>query len=404
MLSSVGLFTAGTGGTAGAAGPFIAPVAVTGATFGEPGIVVGPDGSIYIDGPSGLISASPVYKSTDGGATWTLTPASLRSNLPGGGDVNLAVDPHTGTLYMVDLWLGSSTTSRSTDGANSWTANPFGVPVQDRPWVATAGNGDVYMVTHQVPLGLVVSKSVAPLDGVVFPVSTVAATVVDQTGCVCPPGNIIAEPGGLLGDKVGFIYPTSIGGVNFAFSTNGGLTFTNATVSPASSAVTNANFPVVADAGNGQLVAVWLEDFATNDRVQIATSSNFGATWSTPRTLVSSGTSVYPWVAASGSKVSVSLYAAPSVSTTPDNVPAGTQWFEQYLESLDGGNTFTAPATVDPTPVKTGPVCTGGINCSGNRELLDFQTVTIDPLGRANVTYARVTAPGAVQTMFDRQS
>jgi hypothetical protein len=109
-------------------------------------------------------------------------------------------------------------------------------------------------------------------------------------------------------------------------------------------------------------------------------------------------------VAASGSKVSVSLYAAPSVSTTPDNAPAGTQWFEQYLESVDGGNTFTAPTTVDPTPVKTGPVCTGGINCSGNRELLDFQTVTIDPLGRANVTYARVTAPGAVQTMFDRQS
>jgi hypothetical protein len=395
-------------------GPFGTPVAVSGAAVGEPGINVAPDGSIYINGPAGLPSASPVFKSTDGGSTWALTPSSLRSSLPGGGDSNVAVDPTTGTLYMVDLWLASSTTSRSTDGAQSWVANPLGVPIQDRPWVATAGNGDVYMVTHQIPLGLIVSKSVAPLDGVAYPVSTLAATPLDQQGCVCPPGNIVAEPGGLLADHVGVIYSTSTGAVHFAASMNGGLTFTNNVITGDNpSASTLDGFPVVADAGHGHLVAVWLEDFtpsnvASGVRVQISTSSDFGTTWAVPRTLVSSagGTSVYPWVATSGSKVSVSLYhtsATPTGSPGPDTVPATAQWFESYLESADGGLTFSSLATIDPTAVKGGPICTQGTGCTANRQLLDFQTVTIDPLGRANVSYARATSATAVQTMFDRQ-
>jgi hypothetical protein len=386
------------------------PVSITGAHVGEPGVNVGPDGAIYVNVPSGLGTGSPVFKSADGGATWALTPAGLRAALPGGGDANIALDPKSGTksgtLYMADLWLGASTTSRSTDGASTWTGNPLGVPVQDRSWVATAGHGDVYMVTHQIPSGLVVSKSFAPLDGVAFPISTVGATPLDQEGCICPPGNIVAESGGLFGDKVGFIYATSTGAVHFARSTNGGLTFTNTVVTPDNpAAATNANFPVVADAGSGHLVAVWMEDFTNNDQVRIAQSTNFGASWSAPQTLVDNktGTSVYPWVAVAGSKISVSLYHTSTV-TTPDNAPAGTQWFETYLESIDGGSTFpAAPVTVDPTPVKTGPICTTGTTCSANRELLDFQTVTLDPSGRANISYARLSS-GTVQTMFVRQS
>src|SRR5947207_14247899 len=131
--------------SAGASGPFIAPVAIPGADVTEPGINVAPNGAIYVNGPSGLLSnlpgsPSPVFKSTDGGSTWANTPASLRANLPGGGDSNIAIDPVTDTLYMTDLWLGSATVSRSTDGAASWIANPVeGVLVQDRQWVATEG-------------------------------------------------------------------------------------------------------------------------------------------------------------------------------------------------------------------------------------------------------------------------
>jgi len=197
------------------AGGFGVPVVVTGLDAGEPGIDVAPDGAIYVNAPAGLLSNLPgspsfVFRSDDGGATWTLTPPGLRANLPGGGDSDVSIDPVTGTLYMTDLWLGSATVSRSTDRAASWLANPLqGVVVQDRQWVATAGAGNVYHATHQIPAGLVVSKSAAPADGLVYPVSTVAATPLDQTGCVCPPGNLVAEQGaGLLGsgDRVGLVF------------------------------------------------------------------------------------------------------------------------------------------------------------------------------------------------------
>jgi hypothetical protein len=378
---------------AGAA-TFGSPVVVTGDDTGEPGINVAADGTTYVNAPSGLLSNAPgspsfVYRSQDGGASWLKLPAGGRANLPGGGDSNISLDPVTGKIYMTDLWLGSATISSSADKGQTWTANPFeGTAVQDRQWISTPGGNTVYHLTHQIPSGLVVSKSID--GGVSFPVRTVAATPADQTGCVCPSGNLISEAGGGLlggGDKVGLVYGTSSGGVKFAKSTNGALTFTNVNVSPASNADTTQAFPVVANGGGGHLVSVWLEVFgSTSSRIQISTSSDWGSTWSTPRTLVSGGASVYPWVDASGSKVAVSVYHT-STAGEPNTVPDSAQWFETYLESTDGGTTFSAPQTVDPTAVKTGPICTQGTGCNGDRELLDFQSVALDPSNRANLAW-----------------
>jgi hypothetical protein len=394
VLLVAALVAAGGGFSTGAAAtPVFNPVVIgpsRGLNLGEPGVAVASDGSaLYVNAPSGIPTASHVFKSRDGGTSWVDTPASLRANLPGGGDSNVAPDPtNPNTLYMTDLWLGSATVSVSTDGANSWIANPIqGVPVQDRQWIATPGGGITYHLPHQIPLGLVVSRS---LGGVpVYPQHVIAATPLDQTGCICPPGNLIAEGTSLTAGKVGFVYSTSSGGVNFAFSTNGGLTFTNVPVRASDSGQdTGRAFPVVANAGGGHLVAVWQEvasDGTSWSQVGFSESTNWGQTWSTPTYIVdkTSG-SLYPWVDAKGSKVSVSLYhtATPGVS---DAVPAGTQWFESYLERVNG--TWSSLVTVDPTVVKTGPICTGGINCSGNRELLDFQSVALDPGGAPNLTW-----------------
>ncbi len=397
------------GTTAAGATPVFSPVVVSNSVHtSEPGVNVAPDGTVYVNGPSGLLSNLPgspsfVFRSESGGATWVQTPPSLRANLPGGGDSNISVGAD-GSLYMTDLWLGSSTVSVSHDKANTWTANPLqGVVVQDRQWVASSASGAVYHATHQIPLGLVVSKS---LDGLVYPQHVVAATPVDQTGCVCPPGNLIAENGGgLLGtsDKVGLIYATSTGGVNFARSTNGALTFTNVTVSAASSATTNSNFPVVANAGNGYLAAVWLEVLpGGTDRVMFNQSTDWGATWGTPKPIVTTGTSVYPWVDAKGGKVAVSLYNTPDAQTTPDIAPANARWFESYLESADGGSTFSSLMTVDTAPAKTGIVCTAGVNCSSGRELGDFQSIALDNSGNPDGSWIRVdgAAPAGVDLMF----
>jgi hypothetical protein len=117
---------------------------------------------------------------------------------------------------------------------------------------------------------------------------------------------------------------------------------------------------------------------------------------------VSGGASVYPWVAARGSKVAVSLYHT-SASGTADTVAAGSQWFETYLESTDGGATFSAPATVDSTPAKLGPICTGGTNCTANRELGDFQSLTVDNSGLALLSWVHSINGSSTEVRFAHQ-
>lgn len=377
-------------GPAGAAS-FGTPVVVSGDNASEPGIDIAPDGTVYVNAIPGLGSSLPgspsfIYRSSDGGATWTKLPASLKANLPGGGDADIAISAD-GTLSETDLWLGDSTVATSSDKGETWTANPVqGVPVQDRQWVTATSGGRVYHVVHQIPSGLWVSRSID--SGLTYPQQVLAATVLDQTGCVCPPGNIVSEDGGLLADKVGGVYATSSGGVGFYGSTNGGLTFTNTTPGPASDATTNGAFPAVADNGNGRLAVVWQAVLGNTSTLWFTTSNDFGATWAPARQILASGTSLYPWIAYRGGKIAISLYHT-SAAGTPDTVAEGSQWFESYLESTDGGATFSAVQVADPTPVKTGPICTAGINCSEDRELGDFQQVALDSSGHALMAYNR---------------
>src|SRR3954449_9327356 len=339
------------------AASFGTPVVVSGDDVSEPGIDVAPDGTLYVNAPVGVLSNIPgspskVYRSTNGGASWTTLPQSLKANLPGGGDSDITIAPD-GTLSETDLWLGDSTVATSSDKGQTWTAQPVQGPlVQDRQWVAATSGGRVYHVVHQIPTGLWVARSVD--SGLTYPQQIVAATVLDQTGCVCPPGNIIAEDGGasvagLTGDKVGGVYATSDGGVGFYRSTNGGLTFTNTRPGPASGATTNGGFPAVADNGNGRLAVVWQAVEGNTSSVWFTSSNDFGNTWAAPRTIVTSGTSLYPWVAYRGGKIAVSLYHADAAGT-PDTVAEGSQWFESYLESADGGATFSALQAADTTP------------------------------------------------------
>src|SRR5947208_4983207 len=93
--------------TAGAA-TFASRVIITGDDTGEPGIDIGQDGTIYGNAPAGFLSSLPgsasfVYRSTDGGATWVKTPAGLRGLFPGGGDSDLSLGREPGELYRPGL-------------------------------------------------------------------------------------------------------------------------------------------------------------------------------------------------------------------------------------------------------------------------------------------------------------
>ena len=148
---------------------------------------------------------------------------------------------------------------------------------------------------------------------------------------------------------------------------------------------------------------MWLAIDGNSSTVWLNTSNDFGATWGAPRQLVTGGANVYPWVAYRAGKIAVSLYHS-STAGTPDTVPASAQWFESYLESTDGGATFSALTVADPTPVKTGIVCTGGINCADGRQLGDFQQVALDNAGHAVLAYDRVISGNDTEVRFLAQA
>jgi hypothetical protein len=86
---------------------------------------------------------------------------------------------------------------------------------------------------------------------------------------------------------------------------------------------------------------------------------------------------------------------------TPETVAKG----EPVVRGLtDGGTTFSPLAIIDAVPVKSGPICTAGTGCSADRELLDFQSVTLDGAGRANAVWARsIDGVSDTEIRFARQ-
>jgi hypothetical protein len=119
-----------------------------------------------------------------------------------------------------------------------------------------------------------------------------------------------------------------------------------------------------------------------------SSSTNFGATWTQAKAIVNNGTSAYPWVDYRNGKIAVSLYHNDAVATQ-DTTPDGSPWYVKYLESINAGASFTSLATADPIPVKTKPICSGGLGCSANRELGDFQQVVLNGAGKALIAYCR---------------
>lgn len=389
------------GGLAHATTSFNPPVNVGPVNGGsEPGVEVAPDGTLYVAAATGLVigqvppSVSAIYRSEDGGISWVTTPLGLRQATIGGGDIDLTVAPDNGTISITDLWLGSSSVATSSDKGNTWLALPFnGDFVEDRQWVAAVGSGRVYHVVHQIPLGHVVSVSTD--NGLLYPLQILAATPLDQTGCICPPGNLVAEGVAALQDRVAFVYPTTTNGFGFARSTDGALTFTNTYPGVAVNPGGVTGFPNIADDGKGDLAVVWQP--AGNGGFYLVTSADFGTTWSTPQLIESSGTSVYPWVSYRSGKIAISYYHTTEVASVSDNVSASAVWSISYKDSSDS---FTTRSDIE--QVHTGPICTQGTGCSADRELGDFQQVGIDNAGKSVISYV-TDVSGGTQIRFVKQ-
>src|SRR5207245_1801657 len=57
------------------------------------------------------------------------------------------------------------------------------------------------------------------------------------------------------------------------------------------------------------------------------------------------------------------------------------------MNALNTGANFSG-VQVSAEPNHLGGICTGGLSCSGDRDLLDFFTVDVDHLGAAHIVYS----------------
>src|SRR3989442_10852821 len=120
-------------------------------------------------------------------------------------------------------------------------------------------------------------------------------------------------------------------------------------------------------------------------------STDGGVHWAAPIDLTGSAndSAIFSWMVA-GDAGRVDLVYYKSNSGANSNVNVGQVWnvyFAQSMNALNTGANFSS-VQVSAEPNHLGGICTGGLSCSGDRDLLDFFTVDVDHLGAAHIVYS----------------
>jgi hypothetical protein len=181
-----------------------------------------------------------------------------------------------------------------------------------------------------------------------------------------------------------------------------------------SSVTTGQDFAPMAIDSSGNLYVVWSQasvdasgQIDGPSTIYMATSTNHGTSWSAPINVSAqiSGlqTNLFPWVAAgSNGRVDIVWYGTPTLGSCP-NQPCGSSaingvWNVYMAQTLNAVNTTGTPNAA-PAFTTTrmseysnhyGAICTMGMGCTtgGDRGLVDFISVQVEPSGAADVVWA----------------
>ena len=242
-----------------------------------------------------------VWKSTDGGASWN-TIFDQNNSLAIGG---IAIDPssHT-TIYVGTGELNFSGDSyygagiyKSTDGGSTWTQQCGGASVNFCvPTFSGAFQGGGFYVgdiavnpaSANIALAAVRDAGNGNLSGIYRTTDGGANWTLIPSASGAPGNSIIWNPTapGVVYATLGASFSAAASGVYK--STDSGVTFTKLTGSLPNLPTTNLGRHVLAVApSNGSVVYVAIDNSSTNGLLGLATSTDAGATWSftTPGTL-----------------------------------------------------------------------------------------------------------------------
>jgi hypothetical protein len=418
----------------------------------------------YVSGPNGFVFPhySPFFKSDDIGETFRI-PAHVPSfgktigQGGGGGDSYQVVGQLTHKVFFVDLpGPGCVTMNTSSDQGENWTDDEIGCgqspgAIDDRQWDAVdelfpgdapPATGHVYTsfinFTNVLAPTLAMARSLHDGAPGSFITDSVCNTLNGQipTTTTCP--DPLDEQLAVAGPPVVDVYNTHnvyipfvranpiIPGVSsgppyslwVAKSTDGASTWTRRLVANLGDHNPVNLFPEMTVDKAGNLYYTWSQTQGPDSDssgllgeqdVYYTYSTDKAASWVPPIPLTqeSNDSAVMPWmVAGDAGRVDVVYYKANNGANS-NTSPPGTVWnvyFGHSLNALNSGSNFSSVQISD-HPNHLGGICTAGLACSGDRDLLDFFTVDIDHLGAANVVWAddNSTRGSDTRNKFSRQ-
>lgn len=419
----------------------------------EPSIRVDRNGHIYVIGPVGVPTGGcpmwrvhPGFPGTQNRPYNYLGRPDLKPFGAGGGDCDVA----TGGLLaqngfdnvaVSSLSLASLTTNRSSDGGQTFERAPnpvgegqvFGV---DRQWqAADYGLQQNYITVHDLATANI-QVSDSSDGGYVYKSNRPAINFNQVPSAISNNelGNVVVNQNT---HKIYTIFiapqPTNINGpLDTVYEAVGNpcavrcnpgqplgpISWTNHMIyHDTSGATLDHIFPVTAVDAGGNVYATW----STTTQAFLTHSTAAATKWSKPIGLDGAGSNsvMFPWMVGGKSGVVDVVYyegflgskcAATGVKDNSQgaNNNCHNVWNVELAQVRNAtSGTPTIIRSNASSVIHNGSICDNGLNCNlanGDRTLLDYFQVDLDPAGAANIAYASDSAhPGTAEIDYTRQ-
>jgi hypothetical protein len=421
----------------------------------EPDIAIDNAGRLYSTIPNGSSEAhSFIWQSLDHGKSFQMIPGQLGLGKPatcpqGGGDTETQIDKK-GDIFFSDLQnLSNLSNSVSTDHGATWKTSCLSVPNSpvDRMWYAIHGNlGDpdfaIYEEYDAAASGTNPNDPNAPTNQLVEAVSHDGTTFtpvfngslldgkVDDNCIGGGQLNCVTDNEGISGNQVlaqngDLLIAHTTEDSNQVVVSRGKLTMepggqvvahwthmvVNASLCPDKASNPGicgaSNFATIAEDSAGHFYVAFsaqktnASGNAVGPYQTYVVASKDGNHWGKPMLVSKSGSNAFSWVnAGSSGRVAVAWYHADETNEHGHYLLDDLTHAEisvEVGESLDAlsSHPHWSVTTVSEHPVKYGPICTQGLNCTismGDRSLGDFLEVNHDAQGALLLSYVDDTS------------
>jgi hypothetical protein len=421
----------------------------------EPDIAIDNAGRLYSTVPNGSSEAhSFIWQSIDHGNSFQMIPGQLGLGKPatcpqGGGDTETQIDKK-GDIFFSDLQnLSNLSNSVSTDHGATWKTNCLSVPNSpvDRMWYAIHGNlGDpdfaIYEEYDAAASGTNPNDPNAPTNQLVESVSHDGITFtpvfngnlldgkVDDNCLGGGQLNCVTDNEGISGNQVlapngDLLIAHTTEDSNQVVVSRGKLTMepggqvvahwthtvVNASLCPDKPSAPGicgaSNFATIAEDSAGHFYVAFSSQQSNasgnpiGPYVTYVVASKDGSHWGKPMLVSKGGSNAFSWVnAGSSGRVAVAWYHADETNEHGHYLLDDLTHAEigvQVGESLDAlsAHPHWTVTTVSEHPVKYGPICTQGLNCTismGDRSLGDYLEVNHDAQGALLLSYVDDTS------------